>query len=85
MIPDFLLKIIGRRVGDKINLQENSTMETKPWYQSKSIWTAVIGALIGLYNAIGAVKNLPPVPDWIFTILGAIGIYTRSTVTTKIG
>lgn len=58
--------------------------DTKAWYTSKTIWAGAIAALIGLYNAIGAVKHLPPIPDWIFTILGAIGIYGRVTADTKI-
>jgi hypothetical protein len=86
VLPDFLLKLIGKNVAGKLNLQEDSKMDgTKPWYQSKTIWSAAIAALIGLYNAVGAVKHWPPVPDWIFTILGAIGIYSRANADTKIG
>ena len=86
LLPDFILKLIGKNIAGKLDLKEDTTMnEAKPWFQSKTIWTAIITALIGIYNAIGAVKNLPPVPDWVFTILGGIGVYTRSTATTKIG
>lgn len=84
-IPEFVLKFFGKKVADKIDLKEDTQMETKPWYQSKTIWAGVAAALIGVYNAVGAVKSLPPIPDWIFTILGAIGIYSRATADTKIG
>lgn len=60
-------------------------MPTKPWYQSKTIWTAVVGALIGIYGAIAAVHPLPPVPSWVLTILGSLGLYGLRTADTKIG
>lgn len=84
-IPDFVLKIFGRKIADKLNLQEGTLEDTKPWYQSKTIWAGAVAALVGVYNSIAAVKALPPIPDWVFTILGAIGIYTRATADTKIG
>lgn len=85
-VPDFILKIFGHKIADKLDLKENSQMDdTKPWYQSKGIWAGVVAALVGLYNAIGAVKHLPPIPDWIFTVLGAIGVYSRATADSKIG
>jgi hypothetical protein len=85
IVPDWILKIFGHKVADKLGLQEDTNMETKPWYQSKTIWAGLVAALIGVYNAVGAVKSLPPIPDWIFTILGAIGVYSRVNADTKIG
>ena len=84
-VPDFILKIIGHKVADKLDLQEDSKMETKPWYQSKSIWTSVVVALIGIYGSLQTAKGWPPIPEWVFTILGAIGIYSRTVAETKIG
>lgn len=87
-IPDFVLKLIGHEVADKLNLGE--TMPTKPWYQSKTIWTGIVTALIGIYNAVAGSAlpafghTAPMIPDWIFTLLGAIGIYSRTTTDTKI-
>ena len=60
-------------------------MDTKPWYQSKTIWAAAVTGMIGIYNGIAAVKHLPPVPEWVYGILGAIGVYSRATSDTKIG
>jgi uncharacterized membrane-anchored protein len=66
-------------------------LETKPWYQSKAVWTGVVAVLIAVYNAIGTslAPNLgwmlPPIPEWVFGILAAFGVYFRTTVTTKIG
>jgi len=84
MIPDFLLKIVGRRIGDKIKLQENSTMENKKWFQSKTVWTAVVGGLLSIYTAIGTIHPLPVIPEWIYTLLGAIGLYGLRTADSKI-
>jgi uncharacterized sodium:solute symporter family permease YidK len=84
-VPDFILKFFGRKVADKLDLQEDSKMDTKPWYKSKTILSAIVAALIGLYNTFVAVKGLPVIPDWVFTILAAVGVYSRATADTKIG
>lgn len=71
-------------------------METKKWYQSKTIWAGAIAVLVALYNSAQAALsgqcgvegsfciNLPLIPDWIFGILGALGIYGRAGATTAI-
>lgn len=89
-IPDFVLKLIGKEIGSKLDLQEGPMNDTKKWFQSKTIWTAVVTGLIGIYNVV-AISVLPAfghtapaIPDFIFTILGAIGVYTRATATTQI-
>lgn len=85
-LPEFILKLIGKNIAGKLDIKEDSKMDgVKSWYKSKTILSAITVALIGIYNAVGTVKNLPPVPDWVFTILGAIGIYTRVGATDKIG
>lgn len=84
-VPDWLIKLFGKNIAGKLDLQEGTMDGTKPWYQSKNIWAAVTVGLLGIYNAIALAKNLPPVPEWAYTLLGAIGIYTRVTADTKIG
>ena len=84
-LPDFVLRFLGREVATKLDLKENSQMDkSKPWWQSKTIISAAIAAVIGVYNAVGGVKGLPPIPDWIFSVLAGIGIYSRVTATTTI-
>lgn len=89
-IPDFVLKLIGREVAKKLDLKEGN-METKKWYKSKTVISAIVTVLIGAYDLVGANLapqfgwTLPQIPAWIFTILGAIGIYGRVTAETKIG
>jgi hypothetical protein len=84
-IPDFLLKLFGRKVADKLELTEGPMDSTKKWYQSKNIWNSVVTGLVGLYLALAPQFGWPAIPEWIFTILAAIGIYTRVTADKTIG
>lgn len=84
-VPDWLLKLAGRKVADKLELQEDSKMESKPWWKSQTIWSAVVAGVIGVYNTVAPLKGLPPVPEWVYTLLGAIGIHGRVTADAKIG
>lgn len=72
-------------------------MEQKPWYQSKTIWAGLVAVLIAVYNAasaglatgcttdpVGLCINLPIIPEWVFALLGAFGIYSRSVAKTTI-
>ena len=76
--------IAGKFLKSKLDLQEDSKMESKPWYQSKGIWTSIIGGLLGVYGAVSAIHPLPPVPEFVYTLLGALGLYTLRTANTTI-
>ena len=82
-IPSFVLKWIGKGVKDKLDLQEGF-MDSKPWYQSKTIWAGVVTGIIGIYNSIATAKGWPPVPDWVYSILAGMGVYSRASATTTI-
>lgn len=84
MFDNLLAKIAGKWIAKKADLQEGP-METKPWYQSKTLWTAMVGGLIGVYGAIGSFHPLPPIPNWVYTLLGSLGLYGLRTADTKIG
>lgn len=91
-MPDFLLKWLGRTAADKIGLQEGAMDTTKKWYQSKGVWTGIVTFLIGAYSLAGATvlpalghTALPPIPEWLLTVLGAMGVYSRVVATDKIG
>lgn len=83
-VPDWLLKIFGHKIADKLGLQEGTMDETKKWYLSKGIWTGIVTALLGIYGTLSIQLHLPIIPEWIFAILGAMGIYTRATAKKKI-
>lgn len=59
--------------------------EAKPWWQSKAVWAGAIAVLIAAYDTASAQFGLPPVPDFVYAILGALGIYGRVTATSVIG
>jgi uncharacterized sodium:solute symporter family permease YidK len=84
-LPDFILRFIGRRISDKLNLKEDKNMDTKPWYQSKGVITGIVTGLMGIYLSLAPQLHWPAVPNWIFSILGAIGVYARVSADTKIG
>jgi hypothetical protein len=61
--------------------------DKKPWWQSKTIWAAVLTALLGAYGQIDASLNdqLPNIPDWVFVVLAAFGLYGRVVATKQVG
>lgn len=83
--PDWLIKLFGKNISNKLGLQEGVMDGTKPWYQSKTIWANVVTGLIGVYlSLITSGVHLPAIPSWVITLLSSIGIYSRVTATDKI-
>lgn len=84
-IPDFVLKLAGKKIAKTLNLQEKP-VDNKKWYQSKTVWGGVVTVLSGAYELVRAnlAPQLPPIPAWLFTILGAIGVYGRVTASSTI-
>lgn len=78
-------KLFGKYLAGKIKLEDGKMDEKKKWFKSKTIWTGVVAVLLAAYSTAASSFGLPPVPEWIFAILGTLGIYTRTTATTKIG
>lgn len=59
-------------------------MEKKKWYKSKTVWAGVVSVAIAAYNAASANFGLPVIPEFIYGVLGAIGVYGRTTAKTSI-
>lgn len=59
-------------------------MESKKWYLSKTVWAGVVAVLIAAYNSASVQFGLPIIPDFVYGILGALGIYGRTTATTVV-
>ena len=57
-------------------------MTDKKWYLSKTIWSGVVAVLVAAYNTAAGQFGLPAIPEFVFGILGAFGIYSRATATT---
>jgi len=91
-MPKWIAYIVGKFIGNKLNLQEDTKMDgTKSRWLSKGVWTGIVTTLLGVYALVSTVlmpalghAPLPAVPDWILTILGTLGIYSRMTATEKL-
>lgn len=59
-------------------------MASKPWWASKTIWSDLATALLGIYYAMDTAYNLPDIPPWVLIILAAVGINGRVKARTKI-
>ena len=87
----FFWDMMGKIASKKLGLKDGSMEDKKKWYQSKNVWTGVCVVLFGAYEAVE--KNLAPqfgwtlpqVPPIVYTILGAMGIYTRVSADKNIG
>lgn len=84
MFETFFAKLAGKFMAKKMKL-EDGPMDTKPWYKSKGIWTGIVTVLVASYATAAAQFHLPAIPEFLFALLGAAGIYTRATAETKIG
>ena len=57
---------------------------TKKWFASKTVWAGVIAVLIAGYNAASVQFGVPMIPEYVYGILGALGVYGRTTAKTEI-
>ena len=81
---NFIYKIIGKLIGNKLSLTED-IVESKNWYKSKTIWAAVVGGILGIVQAVGVAIGHPIViPVYVYEILGALGLYGLRTSDTTI-
>lgn len=46
-------------------------MMKKKWYLSKTVWVAIIAGVAGVVQALGV-----SIPAEIYTVLGALGLYS---------
>jgi hypothetical protein len=52
-------------------------MEKKSWYQSKTIWTAIITVVVGAIQPISEAFGHPiKVPEYIISLLVGMGLYS---------
>ena len=54
-------------------------MNKKKWYESKAVWAAIIAGIIGVLQAFGV-----PIPDQVYAIIGALGLYGLRKAKTNI-
>lgn len=91
MFQKLIARIAGLRLAKKLKLEEGQMVENKPWYQSKGVWTGVVTVVSGAYELARVSLapqfgiELPAIPPVVYTFLGAMGIYARTTATRVIG
>lgn len=81
MFEELIAKMAGKYIAKKANLQEGELMDTKRWFQSRTVWISIVTGILGIYLSI---PGLPPIPEWVFALLGGLGVYTRVTTTKTI-
>lgn len=84
MFQNLLAKLGGKYIASKLRLKDGPMGDTKKWYQSKGVWAGVVAVLVGAYGTAATQFNLPAIPDWIYSLLGALGVYGRVTATKEI-
>jgi hypothetical protein len=84
-INTWLIKIVGKKLADKIGLQEGSMNDSTVWYKSKGKLAAIIGAVLAAIGPVSTAIGHPIViPTWVLEVLGAIGLYgIRDAIVTK--
>lgn len=86
-LPLWIYSLIGKKLSKVLNLKEGNMAEEekKPWYKSKGVLTGVVTVLIAAYNAAVGQFSIPAIPEWVYVLLGALGIYSRVVADKKIG
>lgn len=58
-------------------------METKKWWMSKGVWTGVATVVIGLIALVDQNFGIDilgnPITQFVISLLGALGIYSRTS------
>lgn len=79
-LPDFIYRLAGKIAAKKIGLKEINMadpVESKKWFLSKTIWTAIIAAVLGAVTGISTALGHPIVfPNFILEILAGFGLYS---------
>lgn len=79
-LPNWIYRIAGKKIAQKINIQEGNAMDTKKWFQSKAVWTAILGVLLGAVQPISSAFGHPiVVPAWVLEVLAGMGVYSLRT------
>lgn len=88
-LPLWVYRMIGKKLAKKLNFEGDimpeETIKSKPWYQSKAVWSAIIMAFVGGIQPISAALNHPiAIPLWIIEVLTGLGLYGIRTADSKI-
>ncbi len=90
-IQEMFLIAMAKSFSKKFLKEDKGMIDKKEWYKSKTVWSGIITIGITIYNASRPLVEqyfnvkLPEIPDVVYTVLGAVGIYGRVTANKKIG
>jgi len=56
-----------------------NNMQTKKWYNSRTIWFSVLTALVGILTVLNAQF---PTEGWMITVIGVINVLLRIDTST---
>jgi len=56
-----------------------NNMQTKKWYNSRTIWFSVLTALVGILTVLNAQF---PTEGWMITVVGVINVLLRIDTST---
>lgn len=86
MFEKFIATFIGKKIVQKLDLQEGNAMETKSWYKSKTVWAALLGAILGAVQPVSTALGHPvTIPAWVFEVLTGLGLYGLRTADKPLG
>jgi len=83
-LDNLLAKFVGKKIGKQLDLTEGPMETSKPWWKSQTIWSDVLTIVAGVWPLLQEVLaghgiNLPAIPGYLLTLLGAAGIHGRIT------
>lgn len=89
-IPDWILRFVGKKIEQKLNLEETSVAEGqkvvlgKRWFKSKTALSDITTVALGLYGILSPILvkygvNMPDIPPELLVFLGGLGFYGRTT------
>jgi hypothetical protein len=93
-LPNWMYRLAGKKIAKILKLEEGNmaeNTETKKWYRSKGVLTGVVTVLIGLYESVRITLapqfgwTIPNIPEFLYVLLGALGVYSRVVADKKIG
>jgi hypothetical protein len=90
-LKNFLVKLAAKKAAKVLKLEDGPMDESKKWYKSKGVLTGIVTVLFGTYEAVKLSLapqmgwTLPDIPPLVYTVLGALGIYSRVVASEKVG
>ena len=86
-MTQWIYKLIGKKLASKLKLEDTNMADESviPWYKSRTIWAAVVTAILGVLQPVSAAFGHPiVVPEWVLSVLIGLGLYTARTASTSI-